>query len=296
MVLNVLSENKRAQIITSVAVSIGLFHNSVLFVYHAFCVLSKAKKILVIQRLSLLSMALTLVFQTALFLFESKLVHTSLLNCTWIIRLPVILWLFSKFSMYFLFLERLFRVFSNTDLEFKSLWMWTARLILSFWGIILLALIVLFVDGAKGEILINDCLVLVPVWCSGLMAFSDLTICTVISVLFARRLLMLHVSCTEKQTAEISIPQKTSNANDSALEVIRKSTLLSLVALLTTELSLALMVFGVTQLWISMDCMVNCWCILLIFRLHDRIFQSLCCLCQRCIGVRCLSCYSCNCC
>merc|ERR1712013_623094 len=55
-------------------------------------------------------------------------------------------------------------------------------------------------------------------------------------------------------------------------------------------------VFGLSSIWNSFDFAVNCWCIVLMFSVHKRVYRKLCNALERRIPLQCLMCYSCQCC
>ena len=79
---------------------------------------------------------------------------------------------------------------------------------------------------------------------------------------------------------------------------LNKFTLLTFISVFTTLLSLVLAgIFGLGGLWVSIDAIVNCWCVLLCFKQHERLYKWICCNNgENVICVECLSWYSCNCC
>ena len=80
--------------------------------------------------------------------------------------------------------------------------------------------------------------------------------------------------------------------------ILGKSTLLTFIALTTSEICLVLAgVLELEALWTSIDSMVNCWCVMLIFAIHRKIYRIGCERLQnKIITSQCISCCSCNCC
>ena len=83
-----------------------------------------------------------------------------------------------------------------------------------------------------------------------------------------------------------------------AWDALNKFTLLTVSSIFTTLFSLLLSaIFEIPSLWISLDTMVNCWCLLLIFGPHKKLYVFLCGNIQKVtISVKCLSYYSRHCC
>ena len=102
---------------------------------------------------------------------------------------------------------------------------------------------------------------------------------------------------TRKPSTPISVADAIMN-DKLAWDALNKFTLLTVLSIFTTLFSLILSaIFEVASLWISMDTMVNCWCLLLIFGPHKKLYVSLCGNIQKVtISVKCLSYYSCHCC
>merc|ERR1711902_160910 len=111
---------------------------------------------------------------------------------------------------------------------------------------------------------------------------------TLISILFSRRLLFLNLYVKSNENV---------SKDDILWGILVKSTMLTFIALITTETSLILMmVLGVSTIWISIDCMVNCWCIMLMFAVHKPLYFKMCGRLEPLISNKCLLCYSCHCC
>ena len=81
-------------------------------------------------------------------------------------------------------------------------------------------------------------------------------------------------------------------------QILGKSTLLTFIALVSSEICLLLAgILEVEALWTSIDTMVNCWCVMLIFAAHRDLYKLGCEKLQhKIITIRCISCCSCNCC
>ena len=147
-----------------------------------------------------------------------------------------------------------------------------------------------------------------PWWMGILYAIFDFTICSVIQILFARRLLMAHLS-TLHISQDLDIDKRSStvisfddNMNLSEEEqsevvvILTKSTLLTFIAIITNQFALILSAFlQIPSLWLSLNACINCWCIILMFKCHNIWYSRLCGHCRRIISIRCLYCYSCDC-
>ena len=212
-------------------------------------------------------------------------------------------------------MERLFVVFESSDLKFKQKEIYLSRCLGLIWLILISTMILLLADGYYNSS-VNACSLDYPLWGNALAAFGDITICTIISILFSRRLLVINL--TLKQNTKM-MPQSTaSNDNigkvvenkerkstildviqqDTTWRVLTKSTLLSFIALFTTEMSLILsgILIEYASIWCAIDTVINCWCVLLMFATHNGLYFVMCRKCEKCINVGWLSCYSCHCC
>ena len=80
--------------------------------------------------------------------------------------------------------------------------------------------------------------------------------------------------------------------------IATKSTYLTCVALLSTPLCIGLLVFihHHTTILLSIDSMINCWCIMLMINTSKKIYDKLCVRMEhRIITTKCILYYSCNC-
>ena len=63
------------------------------------------------------------------------------------------------------------------------------------------------------------------------------------------------------------------NHNNLTWKILGKSTLLTFIALASSEICLVLAgVLELEALWTSIDSVVNCWCVMLIFAIHKKIY------------------------
>merc|ERR1719242_68232 len=196
----------------------------------------------------------------------------SLIPCRWRLRTATFFWVLFKFSHYFFFLERLFMIFRNVpELEFQKCQISGSRILLFGSWASQQGLIMLINDDPDSSICINE----TPPWLFGLVFIVDIVIATSISVMFSRRLLALHVQTTSIQMTPIPSNSTTAGAtsadtdSSTTVKLARKSTILSIVALITSEMTL--ICFAVTkipQIWLPLDAAINSWCVMLIFHEH----------------------------
>ena len=303
-----LAENEAVLAFGTIVTLIVIIHNIVLLIVHCHQ-LAKSKPRSHVQRLSLLSMTVTLAFLIVLFstayswtfdVPHPVLNPIGMLQCRWTYKLSGVFWCNHKFALYLLFMERLFAIFANgADLQFKASHIRFTRMWLGACWLTEETLMLLFVDASPSEDNSSICIDETAIWMPIVYVTADLSFCTSISVMFTRRLLALHVQNTAETVIAGDVNQIAKQSTDASvtLGIASKSTLLSCVALITSEVAIfCSMSTGITHLWLALDCMVNCWCIILMFKPYDAIFKRMCCLCQRVIGMRFLSCYSCHCC
>lgn len=332
-----LTENETILAIGTIIACVAVINNMSLLVVHSFN-FSKSTHFSRLHGLSLVSMALMVLFLIALSLtvypWAFPITHVAdpiaALECRWRLGIANVFWCANKFSLYFLFMERLFAVFENGgDLEFEPRHIRCARIVFGICWAIKQTLVLLFVDGFQSPEWDSRMCLLSPLWIGGLFLMMDFTFCTTISVMFARRLLACHVRTTTRHLARSSTPISFSSTMSASgdvqspsqnqqnpevkrvempvnpiskepttpLKVALNSTILSFVALIASELTIILMTLtGFGHIWMALDSMVNGWCVLLIFKQYNAIFDRMCCLCKRVITIPFMSCYSCHCC
>ena len=172
----------------------------------------------------------------------------------------------------------------------------------------MLTLQIVFVEGDFDPIS-DVCRINMPIWLMGVAVLSDIFIVLAISIVFCRRLLLVNLTVTANLTdtgsnvSDATTPRKrTLSANivsttNFTFEVMRKSLVLVMVALLTTPTSIFLgATFGLIGFWVAMDFAISCWTVMLMFAKHNWIYEYLCQRLEGCITVTCLSYYSCFCC
>eukprot|EP01083_Nonionella_stella_P100306 282713_1 len=179
--------------------------------------------------------------------------------------------------------ERVFAILLASAYQFHQHSIWSIRILIVstiiFWCIIN----GIYLDGYYDEY--NKCQMLIPLPIYLGAALNNIIIsCSIMSVL-SRKLLLVHLKTEGK-----------SESNDELVVVIRKSVILSLLAIISTQCSMALsVVVGINLMWISLDMMINAWCIMLMFSFHNRIY-SFCCDCvSNQVSIGCIACCSCDC-
>eukprot|EP01084_Bolivina_argentea_P258163 435124_1 len=265
---------------------IAVIHNILILLYHSChfqCICDSKLQYVSLYVMSLI--ASSSIYNT----FTAWIILTTI-TCKWIYLIGLILWVIAKVSMYFLFLERLFVVFDDTICKFKTSQIIPSRILLILYATIVIVLVLLFSD-TKLDPVTNTCLSNLPIWIFGFYAIGDFVICTVISILFSRRLLLLNMA--------LNFDDKTFNISreDCTWDILLKSSILTFIALFTTQISLILMiVIGVSTMWVSIDSIINIWCIMLMFSVHTSLYSKICSKAESCISYKCLLCYSYHCC
>ena len=206
-------------------------------------------------------------------------------------------------AVYYLFLERLFSIFANSAYKFKKRHIQMSRV---GFALYLIAMYILFLvlGDADFNHITNSCIAAWPFWLNILVTAWDLICCISISILFARRLLSIKINTVNHASVDsLESNQNVQNnicdamQDDVTRKILKRSTLLTSIALFTTTLSLLFSaVLGLTAMWIALDMMVNSWCIILMFKPYHGIYIICCGKMENCVGIKCLRYYSCNCC
>ena len=127
---------------------------------------------------------------------------------------------------------------------------------------------------------------------------QDLSLSIIISVLFTRRLLLLNLETFKNEMIYGPSSLKSMSEvveNMPHFIVLNKTTLLACITLGTNQFTiLAAGIFRFSSMWSSLNTMVNCWCIMLMFSCHNNVFERICGGCKGMVNTECLNCYSCN--
>eukprot|EP01084_Bolivina_argentea_P023132 43095_1 len=286
----------------NIIIIISCIHNFILFIWHLYSIIfikRQSKQNHTLHMLTILDILLWFFFPVVNILLIFNY-HT--LNCRWIVTIAIGVYGLAKAVLYILLLERLYSIFTGTCYSFKPSQIWTFRIILAFYILIAESLAFIYGDGYFNDIT-HSCKALYPFWMNAMVAAMDFILCGIISVLFARKLLLSVLSTMEGNINNEQQENKTKNSNLKAVKqkykttwrLLRKSSILSMIVLFTTCFSLILMsLFGGTGMFACLDSMVNIWCIMLIWKVHRNMFNLCCGGLLPCITVRCLGCFSCN--
>jgi len=302
-----LDKNEIALTIAPILALVAWAHNSMLLLYHLFCFF-KSKTRPKLYRHSLLFLLVIWLFLIVLFLNEYRwafptpphpaLDPFALMDCIWRIRITVVSWTVYRFSLFYFFLGRLFSIFRTVPaLKFKPIHILSSRIGLFICWAANQSLIV-FIRDDPSDMAKGFCIPIFPEWVMAVVIIGDFIFCTSIQVMFTRRLLALNMQTVANRidgTDSTTAPSAT--VETKTMKIARKSTVLTVVALISSELALCCIVLTkIVHIWLAVDCVINGWCIMLIFQVHSRMFDAMCCLCHTLVDTRCLSCYSCHCC
>ena len=306
-----LAENETALTIASAFEIISFAHGIIVFSYHLYKTLLKKQCVSKLQSLSVLSIVLFLIF-IFLTILTSWSLHPTFISCKIFTDTIAVIYFQSKITLYFLLIERLFTVFHSSAHAFTKSFKIMFRTGLILWMLITTILIFYSGDGYYNPTT-NECYDRYPFWSAAVTAGGDFFIGITTSILFTRRLMMLHIAtinnteCSKTVTSTTTTntqydhdpetpdsPQSPSGinralsreatkddiiaamkSNKKLLEIVNKFTFLTFVSIFTTLLSLACVgVFEVAGLWLSIDGMVNVWAIVLMFGMCASLYIS----------------------
>eukprot|EP01084_Bolivina_argentea_P224760 379996_1 len=290
-----MANSKTELIVNEIICTIAFAHCIIILTYHSYALVKFNQKLIpIIQKLSILSIILTVLMETMFIMGLYTLFPKPPFNCQLVWILYGLSWLIAKFSLYCLFLERLFMIFRGSSMGFKKSHIFTARVMLLFNLFLCIILAIIFIEGSYNEH-INNCSGSMPFLLRVLTACNDAMICSIICILLSRRLLLLSLSFAETE-------QKNDITNvmmdDEVLHILSKTSFLCYIMVVSTTLSLIFSgIISMSLSWLSLDFMVNCWCVLLMFAAHQRLYTICCSECEKLmVTIKCLSCLSCNCC
>eukprot|EP01084_Bolivina_argentea_P207948 354691_1 len=283
------SPNPSLHLLRNIINVIAMIHNLVILTYHSYysfeCITKLKTKRL--QHLSLFTIAI-LTLLSVYYAITPFIIATDTI-CGLLVLAGASLWVLTKITMYFFFLERLFLIFMDSTYAFSSCKMIGSRIVLITYATFCLTILIIFMHG-KVDPMTHTCLATSPMWVNAIGVIGDYLICTLMQVAVSRRLLLLIMN-SKTQNKAINV------SNDLIIRILTKSTILTFIALLSTELSLLLMgSIGLTTLWVSLDSMINCWCVFTMFAVHKKLYLNICGKLESIISYKCLLCCSCHCC
>eukprot|EP00488_Nonionellina_sp_1-RS-2012_P003108 TRINITY_DN6347_c0_g1_i1.p1 TRINITY_DN6347_c0_g1~~TRINITY_DN6347_c0_g1_i1.p1 ORF type:complete len:131 (-),score=22.31 TRINITY_DN6347_c0_g1_i1:202-594(-) len=81
------------------------------------------------------------------------------------------------------------------------------------------------------------------------------------------------------------------------LSILRKSTFLTYIAIFSTQILIMIgAIFEIGAILASIDCVINAWCIMLIFNRYQSLYDRLCGQCEGRLTIGCLAFCACTCC
>ena len=314
----------------NIIASIAAIHNLILLIFHLFhtfsCCKQEKNKTIRLQNLSvacLCSLCVYAIFSATMGWYK----YTSSLQCKWIIKIGMTLWSISKLIVYLFIMERLFIIFQKTSLGFTKLQKNRARILFALYTVGIIGGSLSFGDGTYHPSL-STCNSNISPYIIILAGFLDLAISSLISILFARKLLIINLRMIDNnmnvnrdQTATSNQESNNKNnsthdinnmdsisprtvrvtsvydldSNDATYKILTKSTLLTLIAILSTQSCLITTgIIGSNAMWACIDSVINGWCCMLMFVTYNNLYSKLCWKMEQCVTIRCLSCYSCN--
>ena len=228
--------------------------------------------------------------------------------CKWQVYMSINAYLICKVSLSYLYLERLFIVFSGSDLQFSNKFMLITRI---FLFIILISAPILFliINNELGRIdEFGECFSAFPAFLNYSFAALDTFVSIMILILFSRRLLMLSLKVQQtaptlqlRGTGSTSI-QSRKDTNQSIfgndkrlLSVVKKTTILTMVAVTTSLSSYVVSYFGLISMWVAIDTSINSWCVLLLFAKYHELYEKICYGMTYCLNDKCLAICACYC-
>lgn len=228
--------------------------------------------------------------------------------CKWIIFSSKLSFIYTKtVGLYYVYVEQLIHIFKGNVYGFKKWQILCMRgmvvLITIMWT---LAALATAERGHKFSPMNNRCIGLVFPGATSLPLFFSIAVdfgfCTLITTVYCRRLLFFMVTLNTTRLLHHSPSLNAPNAPHQEADklyfkIMVKSTVLTFAASLSTQLSLVLsFALGMPTMWVALDSMVSCWCLILIFDLNENVYTFCCCICEKLICYHCIVCYSCHCC
>jgi len=222
-------------------------------------------------------------------------------QCKWIVFATKLLFIYPKtMGVYVVYIERLFHIFKDNVYAFQQ---WQKSLLRGLLGAVTLLMTgILFLNVGTSYEFNPSNSTCAPLFDSKgvvTMIVIDFAICTLLSTLYCRRLLIYRTRLSTGFLAANATATGTTASNDDIdFRIMLKVTVLTFVAAFSTEFCVALTaVLGVPSLWAGIDSMVNSWCLILIFDIYDDLFRlyPMCCgLCEKLLCFQCILCYSCH--
>eukprot|EP01084_Bolivina_argentea_P091384 164503_1 len=244
----------------------SFIHNTILLVYHICSsrhenqnianrsVKKKSKMVNALSLITMCSFVLTRMFGTIFHTFNAFKMfrYKNGISCNTFIKINVIIWFFTKLFFYQLLLERIFLLYTYKPLTVRIL-----RIIAVFY-IIVYNVVLLSVPSIRGVIKNDICFAVSENYYVGSFVANDFFISVFLTILFIRKL---------QSPSQESIIHKS----------INRFALLATIAIISSTVSLVLCaLFDGYVIWISIDTILNQWCILLMYNTHQKLYTLLC--------------------
>ena len=199
-------------------------------------------------------------------------------HCTLYVELGAFFWLSMKLWMYICFITRLDVAFRDSMFEFSHKVFTFLYLLIIIAYITQLSLYIILGEGTYDvdEDDIPFCVSIIPIWLRLYALVCDAVISTLLSILFIRRLFQAFIMSRQHNNHHFV---------ESELSKIAQYITLSIIGVLSTSIALILLSTTKWFVWMYLDLIVNCWCIFLIFRVNNRWFNVVCCVCHKCVGL-----------
>eukprot|EP01083_Nonionella_stella_P008489 24503_1 len=293
-----LASNNYAQQTADIVVIIAFAHNTIIFTIHMYHLVRHQIKYSVVSQMYWLS-TITLFmmsFHRIGALSLSFGFYPKFISCTIYCNILSSTHFAVKTTLHILFIERLFITFKHSSHAFSNYYIYPSRIFILLNVSIMSILLFIFGQGIYLEVE-DTCQAVYPFWLVLLGILLDFCIGIGICVVFTRRLMWLSAtSCIEPHQRRSSLAMVQNTVIPWRL--FNKFTVLTIFAVFTTFCSMILAyIFGLYRGWVSIDTMINSWCIVLMFSVYDKLYIRLCDQLQKITKLECfLICFGCNCC
>eukprot|EP01083_Nonionella_stella_P044517 119830_1 len=224
--------------------------------------------------------------------------YPSSFGCTPQQKLSAVFGVSTKVFIYFVLSERLFFIFKGTSFAFSYRTISLTRVSITLWSIYLCIHVAIFAEGYLSHH--NYCSTIFPWYAPIPIAVMDIVFFMTTIITYSRRFQCLNLVYAEHNITARSDSNSSSSSSshvESLLKVARKSTILGVAAMVSTQQFLfTFTFFGVAGLWTAVDSVINVLCITLMFARHGTIYTCCCSWLSNHISDGCLECCSCHCC
>eukprot|EP01083_Nonionella_stella_P019338 53788_1 len=247
-------------------------HNITLFVYQTKIIFQRTK----LRKAPVVPFEWTVIF--ALFIGSifavlsttRHLIHTTSDASCYTMMTTIIFTLYLTKLMFDLFvLERLLLITESSTLSR------IINLAVLFLVLVIATILMFIYNDPYYDDIIQLCQYYIPIHVQIPMFIIESMLVTVLFVTFTRKL----------------------NGVDKTNHLLKKCSVLGLVGIVTSQVSYTLsMLVGVPGIIFALDNVINSWCMVLTFHESALFYAKICGPLDDCVGSRCVSCYTCNCC